>query len=130
MAYYGDGNAVDYDGDGDLDIIGGGWPPEMSHLFRNDTPRVGNWLQVRVVGTTMNRMGVGAKIRALSDGRLIGYRELSMNGGYSATRQPIAHFGLGARDSVELEVTLPTRRMPLRFRDVKANQLFVVTEGR
>ncbi len=145
MVYYADGNAMDYDGDGDMDIIGGSWPPEMSHLFRNDTgaasppaqrpervsqtPSVGNWLQVRVVGTTMNRMGVGAKIRALSDGKLIGYRELYMNGGYSASRQPFAHFGLGARDSVDVEVTLPSRGPPLRFAHVSANQVFVVTEG-
>ncbi|MFQ5809604.1 MAG: CRTAC1 family protein, partial [Armatimonadota bacterium] len=117
MAYYGDGNAVDYDGDGDLDIIGGGWPPEMSHLFRNDTGGFGNYLQVKVVGTKMNRMGVGAKIRALSGGKLVGYRELWMNGGYSASKQPIAHFGLGELERVDLEVTLPSRRRPLRFTD-------------
>ncbi|MGD8240089.1 MAG: CRTAC1 family protein [Armatimonadota bacterium] len=130
MTYYGDGNAVDYDGDGDLDIIGGSWPPEMSHLFRNDTEGGGNYLQVKVVGTKMNRMGVGARIRALSREKLVGYRELWMNGGYSASKQPIAHFGLGELERVDLEVTLPSQRRPLHFADVQASQVFVVTEGR
>jgi len=128
MVYYVDGPPVDYDGDGDFDFFAGAWPEEGSRLLRCDSPLKGNWLQVRVVGTRMNRMGIGAKVRAMSGGSLIGYREISLSGGYSGSAPAIVHFGLGTRTSVDLEVTFPGRRQPLTRENVKANQRLVVTE--
>jgi hypothetical protein len=128
MIYYVNGPPVDWDGDGDLDFFGGAWGNEGSHLWRCDSPRGGNWLAVRVAGTRMNRMGLGAKVRAMAGATLLGYREISMNAGYSGSGPAVARFGLGAREAADVEVFLPGRPEPLKFSAVGANQTLVVTE--
>lgn len=129
MVYYVDGPAVDYDGNGTLDFFAGIWPEEGSRFFRNDT-KGGNWLQVRVEGTKMNRMGVGAQVRAFSPGtrRLLGYQEITQNVGYSSSRPALAHLGLGKAATCDLEVTFPTRKEPLVLRGTKVNQRLTVKE--
>ena len=138
MVYYVDGPAVDYDGDGDLDIFAGIWPQEGSRFFRNDTPG-GNWLQVRVEGTKTNRMGIGAAVRVFASEasrapdttakrQLLGYQEITLNGGYSSGRPALVHFGLGKAEIVDVEVALPSREEPVVRRDVKAWQRLLVRE--
>jgi len=133
MVYYVDGPAVDYNGDGKLDLFVGMWPPEGSRLYRNDTP-TGNWLQVRVVGRRMNRMGIGAQVRIYEPGQagketaLLGHQEITVNGGYSSGRPAVVHFGLGPRRSVDVLVRLPHRTQPVLLSNVRANQLLTVEE--
>jgi hypothetical protein len=132
MVYYVNGPAVDYD-DGRLDFFGGGWPPEGSRLYRNET-KGGHWLQVRVEGKKMNRMGIGAQVRLFTAGKsgdrsaLLGYQQITVNGGYSSGRPALVHFGLGKTDTCDVEVTLPSRPEPLVLRGVKADQVLVVRE--
>jgi hypothetical protein len=134
MVYYVDGPAVDYNQDGKLDLFVGMWPPEGSHLYRNDT-LTGNWLQVRVVGRRMNRMGIGAQVRvyeatrAGQESALLGHQEITANGGYSSGRPAIVHFGLGERKAVDVVVRLPGRTDPLIRRQVLANQMLTLEEG-
>ena len=122
-----DGPAVDVDGDGRLDFLCGNWPPGGSRFFRNETPG-GNWLQVRVEGTKMNRMGVGAQVRLYPAGPgdrragLLGVQEITLNGGYSSSRPALVHFGLGTLETCDVEITFPTRAEPLVLRKVRANQ--------
>ncbi|MBC7820239.1 MAG: CRTAC1 family protein [Planctomycetaceae bacterium] len=132
MIYHVNGPALDYDGDGDLDILGGNWPPGGSHVLRNDTP-AGHWLQVRVVGRCMNRQGIGAQVRAFTiprEGvprRLLGFQEITLNGGYSSSRPAQVHFGLGEITECELEVTFPTCAEPC-LRRLRTNQTICITE--
>jgi len=130
MVYYVNGPAIDFDGDGDLDLFAGIWPDENSRLFRNDTPRRGNWLAVRVEGTRMNRMGVGATVRIEAGGTLLGCQQLTMNGGYSGSHPPAAHFGLGPRKTVDVVVVFPSRSQPVKMAGVDACQTLVVKEPR
>jgi hypothetical protein len=129
MVYYVTSPAVDYDNDGDLDFLAGNWPEEWSHLYRNDT-RGGNWLQVRVLGKAMNRMGVGARVRLFDTDsrRLLGNQEITLNGGYSCGRPALVHFGLGSLKACDVEVVFPTRPMPLLLKNIKANQRLSVQE--
>ena len=133
MVYYVASPAVDYNGDGKLDFCCGIWPDEPSRLFRNDTPG-GNWLQVRVEGKKMNRMGVGAQVRLYVAGKvgdksaLLGFQEITLNGGYSSGRPAIVHFGLGKVDRCDIQITLPTRIDPVIVRQTKVNRLIVVPE--
>jgi hypothetical protein len=133
MVYYVNGPAVDYDGDGKLDILGGIWPEENSRLFHNETPG-GNWLEVRVEGKKMNRMGVGAQVRVYAAGRvgeksaLLGYQVITLNGGYSSGRPALAHFGLGKTATCDVEVTLPSRDKPVVMAGTAVNRLLVVRE--
>jgi hypothetical protein len=133
MIYYVDGVAVDYDGDGRLDILGGSWPEEPSRLFRNET-KSGNWLQVQVEGKKINRVGIGTQVRVYEAGKagnpntLLGFQEITVNGGYSSSHPAIAHFGLGQAASCDLEIRFPTQEKPVQMRAVKANQRLVVRE--
>ncbi len=129
MIYYVNGPAVDYDGDGDLDFLAGIWPEEGSRFFRNDT-KGGNWLQVKVEGTKMNRMGVGSQVRVFAPGTrtLLGFQEITQNVGYSSSRPALAHLGLGKAEPVDVEVTLPNRKEPLVLKGVKVNQRMTVRE--
>jgi hypothetical protein len=129
MVYYVNGPAVDYDGDGDLDFCCGIWPEEPSRFFRNDT-KGGNWLEVRVEGTKMNRMGVGAQVRVFKAGEraLLGFQEITLNGGYSGSRAAIAHFGLGTAATCDVEITLPSRVEPIIERGIRVNQTVKVRE--
>lgn len=133
MVYYVDGPAVDYDGDGRLDFFAGIWPDEGSRLFRNET-KAGNWLQVRVEGKKMNRQGVGAQVRLYAAGKagekaaLLGYQEITLNGGYSSGRPAIVHFGLGKGEACDVEVTMPSRAEPVVVRGAKGNQVLLVQE--
>jgi hypothetical protein len=143
MVYYVDGPAVDFDGDGRLDIFGGSWSPEGSRLFRNVTPQEvkasagevkRHWLQVRVEGKQMNRMGVGAKVSVYTQGKagdpsaLLGYQEISVNVGYSSSRPAVAHFGLGEAATCDVEVRFPSRAEPLVLADVEGQQRLIVRE--
>jgi hypothetical protein len=128
MVYYVNGPAVDYDGDGRLDVFAGIWPTEDSKLFHNETRNANHWLEVvvRGDGRTLNRMGVGAKVRVMSGGKLLGFREITVCGGYSGTRAAVAHFGLGAVESVDVEVEIPGRVERIKRAGVKADGLLKV----
>jgi hypothetical protein len=79
-------------------------------------------------------MGVGAQVRIYSTGakgsqrQLLGFQEITQNGGYSSSRPALAHFGLGKVQVCDVEVTLPARREPIVLPRTGANQRIVVRE--
>lgn len=133
MIYYVASPVADYDGDGKLDLCCGIWPDEPNRLFRNETPG-GNWIQVRVEGKTMNRMGIGAQVRVYKAGKagdhaaLLGYQEITLNGGYSSGRMAVVHFGLGKVNTCDLEITLPNKADPIVLKNTACNCMAVVRE--
>jgi hypothetical protein len=118
---------VDFDNDGRLDFFAGIWPDENSKLFRNETKGTGHWLKVRVEGTKSNRMGIGAKVELRSGGRLVGFREIGIAGGYSGSGAAIAHFGVGKLEVVDISVRMPAGG-EVKMKDVKVDQMVVVKE--
>jgi len=133
-AYFACGPVADFDRDGRLDVFLAGWLPQVpSRLFLNRAPAK-HWLQVVVVGRTINRMGVGAKVkvyRAESLGRadaLLGYQEIGTGYGYCTGQEAVAHFGLGDRSTCDLEVILPFGKGTLRRTNVAADRRIVVSE--
>ena len=134
MVYYPAGPSADYDADGRVDLFLVNWfEGNHSRLLHNDSaPR--QWLKVRVVGKTFNRMGLGSQIAVYVRGQLgepaalLGYQELSIGYGYSSGQTAECHFGLGDVKSVDVRVTLPSGRIIDR-RDVAAGSTLVVAEG-
>jgi enediyne biosynthesis protein E4 len=98
----------DYDGDGDLDLLVTAMdaPPL---LLRNDTPRTGHWLKLRL----LNRHGspsIGARVTVTAGGRSQ-TRELRSGSSHQSQHALEVHCGLGPAATVDLvEVTWPGGR--------------------
>ena len=133
-AYFAVGPVGDYDGDGGLDIFLANWfPQKRSRLYLN-REKSNHWLRVRVVGRTINRMGISAKVKIYPTGELgrpeelMGFVEIGASLGFCSGQEAIAHFGLGERISCDLEITLPHGRGVMCRKNVGADQCLVVRE--
>jgi hypothetical protein len=116
---------VDFDNDGDEDLVVGSGSGVK--LFRNDTKNGNNWLEVRVIGKTANRAGIGARV-IVTQGKSRQIREVEGGKGTMSQNSLVQHFGLGHSDvPVTVEVRFgPKSRTVLK--GVKPNQLLTVEE--
>lgn len=134
-AYFPAGPVADFDRDGRLDLLFTGGVPQMhSRLLLNRSPKK-HWLRVAVVGKTINRMGIGARVSIYQPGKLgaphalLGMQEIGTGYGYCTGQEAVAHFGLGGLAACDVEVSLPFRKGVIRRPGVPANQLLCVNEG-
>jgi len=133
-AYYPAGPSCDYDADGRVDLFLINWfADNHSRLLRNSSAAK-SWLDVRVVGKATNRMGIGAKVSVYATGKigkpeaLLGHHEIGIGYGYASGQMPVAHFGLGDAETVDVRVVLPGGVAMIDKPGVKANQAMTVTE--
>jgi len=133
-AYFPAGPVADFNRDGRMDVMLASWFPEVpTKLFLN-RGTTGRWLQVRVVGRTVNRMGIGAKVRIYRAGKmgqadaLLGYQEIHVSHGFCTGQEAVTHFGLGDAKVCDVQVTLPHAKGVLRKANVKTNRRLVLTE--
>ncbi len=97
--------ACDYDDDGDLDlaVVHQNSP---TALLRNDSSRQ-HWLKVELIGRTVNRRAVGARVFVRMAGRTL-MQELVGGTSFCSSSQPCLCFGLGPWDQpVTVEVRWP-----------------------
>jgi hypothetical protein len=117
----------DIDNDGDLDLLvtnNGG----SVDLLRNDGGNAGHAVLVKLVGTTSNRDGIGARIE-LSVGKTRQIREVRAGSGYLGQNDLRAHFGLGAAVTIDrIEVFWPSGTTDV-VEHVPANRLLTIVEG-
>lgn len=136
IVYMAPGPTADFDRDGRLDMfLANWWVEDRSLLLRNKSPG-GNWLEIAVAGGEgVNRQGIGSHVRLYQAGRLgqvdamIGTREIAVGFGYASGQEAIAHFGLGAAESCDVEIILPHGQGRLERRDMKANQRVTVSRA-
>jgi hypothetical protein len=89
--------------------------------------RPGNYLNVRLVGTTSNRDAIGARIKLVSS-TATQYRQISGGSGFGCLPYE-QHFGLAGDASVDsLEVRWPAGTIQ-RFSALPANARITITEG-
>jgi hypothetical protein len=117
--YYPGSPLADVDRDGRLDFFGEeaittatAAEDRFTPLFRNTSGIGNNWLEILVesdeAGT--NRQGIGSRVLLFEAGHagdfdhLLGMQEIQITNGFSSGTEPIAHFGLGARDLVDVVV--------------------------
>ena len=126
-AYVGRGAAaIDYDNDGDLDLVvtENGGP---AHLLRNQGGNRNHWLQIRLVGSASNRDGIGALVTVKS-GSTTQRRYRRSGSSYLSESDPRLTFGLGdATRADRLEVRWPSGATQV-LKDVAAGRLLVVQE--
>jgi hypothetical protein len=135
IIYTAPGPSGDFDNDGRLDVfLASWWTDSPSMLLRNQTAG-GHWLDVRVEGSAekgVNRMGIGARVKVYPPGKLgdaaalIGCREIAAGYGYTSGQAAVAHFGLGALEGVDVEVTLPHGKGTAVRKDVNADQRLTI----
>jgi hypothetical protein len=128
------GPSADFDNDGRLDLFLPNWWAEAPSLLLRNTTQAGHWLQVQCQfpNGPVNRMGIGCRISIYPAGKLgqadalLGCREIAVGFGYASGQPPIAHFGLGSQEQVDIEITLPHSRGTLTRRNVPTNQRLLV----
>lgn len=133
VLYFAPGPSGDFDNDGRLDLfLPSWWPKAPSLLLRNET-RAGNYLDVQVVGAGgVNRMGIGAGVRAylagkaLEPGALLASDQISTGYGFCSAQPPLAHLGLGPENRCDVVVTLPHGKGRIQRQNVAANQRLTV----
>jgi len=125
--YVGRGTCVgDYDNDGDLDVLISNLNDQCRFL-RNNKGNRNNWLLIRLVGTTSNRDGIGARLKISHGGQIQAAQKKSTTG-YLSQNDPRIHFGLGQDDIVEnLEIIWPSGKRQI-LENIKANQILEIRE--
>jgi hypothetical protein len=116
----------DFDNDGDIDffILNIDQP---SLLLRNDGGNKNNWIQFKLIGTTSNRDGFGARV-TLKTGSYALTREKTSSSGYLSQNDARLHFGLWDRTLVdEVAVRWPSGKVQ-RLKELKVNQIVTVVE--
>lgn len=133
------GGVGDIDNDGDLDFYYADankdlittspkYPVVVSNrLFVNKTVTNNRWLKISGRGPKGDAAGFGTKIWVYERGfmnnpsHLLGYRQVISQYGYLCQDDPVQHFGLGQRDSVDVKVRL-LDKTELFMLKVPANQ--------
>jgi len=136
VMYFAPGPSGDFDRDGRLDLfLPSWWPKFPSMLLKNETPS-GRYLDVQVIGSgRINRMGIGAVVRAYRAGHagqtehLLASEEISAGCGFCSGHAPVAHLGLGEAATCDLVVTLPHGRGRIVRQDVPTNQRLAISAG-
>lgn len=124
----------DFDNDGDIDVVVN-TVNDFPQLLRCDSGTKNNWIKVRTIGVKSNRSGIGARLRCVTrpaDEKNAHSQidEVRSGGSYISQNDLRVHFGIGKAERVELlEIRWPSGAVDT-LKDLKANQLYYVTEGR
>ncbi len=117
---------ADIDRDGDLDILitENGGP---AYLWRNDS-EIGQFLRVRLQGTTSNPDGVNSSVKAYL-GDYMMERRVRTGSSYLANAEKPVTFGLGEAAAVDSLIIQWPSGIADRFTNVQANQMIRIVEG-
>ena len=118
---------ADYDDDGDLDF----YVPTTygsNRMYRNIQSNGHHWSQVKLIGNTSNRDGIGARIRIKAVGRWQ-MREVNAGAGYLSQNSLLSEFGLGMAARVDSLVVHWPSGIVDRHHNLPVDVLLEVHEG-
>ena len=116
----------DYDNDGDTDIVVT-QSNQPAELLRNDGGNRRNWVRIKLVGTTSNRDGIGARVTvtACSESQM---QEARTGLSYLSSNDPRVLFGLGEHTRIDrLEIRWPSGIVQV-LENLEVNREIVVVE--
>lgn len=130
---------IDFDNDGDMDIVQAVVTGQLGAKSETDDDRVnffksnasenGNhWIQFQLRGTTDNRDAIGSKIELFFDGRKLIAETPSGGSSYMSQRTGIIHYGLGKATKIDrVEVTFPNGEKVIKL-NLNADQRYNITQ--
>ena len=124
--YWVAGPTADVDRDGRLDVFLVEFEPALPSLMLHNETASGHWLEVSV-GSEFGH-GLGWRAEVFESGAagdvaaLLGARDITTTQGYSSGVAPVAHFGLGEVDRVDVRLVPPGDGEPVVLTDVAADQ--------
>ncbi len=126
--------AVDWDGDGDLDLWVANRTAPRLRLMRNDTPAGAAWLEVRLIGDpALNcpRDAIGARVEVFTKGdappRLT--QTLHAGDGFLSQGSKVLHFGLGRATGVEKVVVHWPAGKPETYSGFQPGGVYRLSQG-
>jgi hypothetical protein len=98
-------------------------------VLRNQTPRRGHWVRLKLVGNPSNRDGFGARVE-LKAGGSVQIAEVRSNSSFESASDPRLHFGVGQALTVDsIIVHWPSGKTD-QIRSQKVDSELVIEEGR
>ena len=122
----------DFNGDGrtDLFVVNLGrsqGPTGTAKLFLNTSENANHWLDVKLIGTTSNRDGIGARVKVLVGGLTLTWEMASSQSHTSHSVVPV-HFGLGGATRADrVEIRWPSGKTQV-LTNVDVDRMLTVTE--
>ena len=108
-----DGRGVavaDFNNDGKLDLIMNA-NNDTPVLYLNNLKKVGNSVELKLVGTVSNRDAIGASVWLTAGGKTM-MRQVEAGSGYASEMMLPLHFGLGKAEQVNrIEIRWPSGRV-------------------
>lgn len=122
----------DFDRDGDIDLLVAS-PHEGVKLFRNDIPRKGNWLALRLEGSPEDGVpmnGFGTRVVVHADGRMF-TRTLSTSaaGSRVAMNSTELHFGLGDAARIDSALVYYPDGTQMKLTTLQPNKRYELAYG-
>ncbi|GAB3650224.1 VCBS repeat-containing protein [Echinicola sediminis] len=114
---------ADLDNDGDLDLVINNLDDKCT-VYKNKTSdsKSNNYLRIKLNGPKSNAFGLGCKIW-LEDGKELQFQEVTLTRGFQSSVEPLVHFGVGAKTTIEkLRVLWPDGKEET-IHQVAANQV-------
>ena len=132
QVHAGRGMAIgDYDNDGDIDFVVS-MLEQPVELLTNDTPNLGNYLELDLVGTRSNRDAVGAwvevELETKGSAREKRVKHRIGGGSYASTHATTIHFGLGNSPKIPRATIHWPSGQTQTLTDLTANQRLIVNE--
>lgn len=119
---------LDFDNDGDLDIIINNYH-EKATVLENKTSGDNNWIKIKLVGDPsekVNRDAIGSTIILNSESLKNVWREIHSTTGYLSVHPKEQHFGLGTDNTVNLEVRW-SNGLTIQIKNLAANSTYEVS---
>ena len=122
----------DFDRDGRLDAAVT-YADSAAELLRNETEAVGNYIQLRLIGTRSERDAIGARVE-LTAGDRVWTSAVTAGDGYACCNEAILHLGLGDVATLDsITVQWPSgevqRWEAIESKPINVNQRIGIVEG-